>query len=69
MALKGCCVTVVGGTWGSFGDGIIDMGGEGGPPPGYLPMIAVYESGAMIDSCVKDDATPENVEAMIKKYI
>ncbi len=29
MALKGCCVTVVGGTWGSFGDGVIDMGGEG----------------------------------------
>ena len=34
-----------------------------------LPVIAVYENGAMIDSCVKDDATPENVEAMIKKYI
>ena len=33
------------------------------------PVIAVYENGAMIDSCVKDDATPENVEAMIKKYI
>lgn len=28
-AFKGCCVTVVGGTWGSFGDGVIDMGGEG----------------------------------------
>jgi len=28
-ALKGCCVTVVGGTWGSFGDGVIDMGGAG----------------------------------------
>lgn len=34
-----------------------------------LPVIAVYENGEMIDSCVKDDATPENVEAMIKKYI
>lgn len=33
-----------------------------------LPVIAVYEHGEMIDSCVKDDATPENVEAMIKKY-
>lgn len=33
-----------------------------------LPVIAVYENGKMIDSCVKDDATPENVEAMIKKY-
>ncbi len=34
-----------------------------------LPVIAVYENGAMIDSCVKDDATPENVETMIRKYI
>ena len=34
-----------------------------------LPVIAVYEGGVMIDSCVKDDATPENVEAMIKKYL
>ena len=33
-----------------------------------LPVIAVYENGEMIDSCVKDDATPENVETMIKKY-
>lgn len=28
-ALKCCCITVVGKTWGSFGDGVIDMGGEG----------------------------------------
>ena len=34
-----------------------------------LPVVAIYENGAMVDSCVKDDATPENVEAMIKKYI
>lgn len=34
-----------------------------------LPVIAVYENGQMIDSLVKDDATPENVEAMIKKYV
>lgn len=34
-----------------------------------LPVIAVYENGVMIDSCVKDDATVENVENMIKKYI
>ena len=32
-----------------------------------LPVIAIYENGTMIDSCVKDDATVENVEAMIKK--
>jgi len=34
-----------------------------------LPVIAIYENGAQIDSCVKEDATPENVEAMIKKYL
>lgn len=34
-----------------------------------LPVIAVYENGVMIDSCVKDDATVENVENMIKKYV
>jgi len=34
-----------------------------------LPVIAVYENGTMIDSRVKDDATPENVEAMIQKYV
>ncbi len=33
-----------------------------------LPVIAIYENGAMIDSLVKDDATPEKVEEMIKKY-
>jgi len=33
-----------------------------------LPVNTIYENGEMIDSCVKDDATPENVEAMIKKY-
>ncbi len=34
-----------------------------------LPVIAIYEGGTMIDSLVKDDATPENVEAMIKRHI
>lgn len=33
-----------------------------------LPVIAIYENGEMVDSRVKDDATPENVEEMIKKY-
>ena len=33
------------------------------------PVIAVYENGEMIDSLVKDDATPEAVEEMIKKYV
>ena len=34
-----------------------------------LPVIAIYKDGAKIDECVKDDATVENIEAMIKKYI
>lgn len=33
-----------------------------------LPVVAVYENGEMVASCVKDDATPENVEEMVKKY-
>lgn len=33
-----------------------------------LPVIAVYENGEMIDSLVKEAATPENVEEMIKRY-
>lgn len=34
-----------------------------------LPVIAIYKDGEKIDEVVKDDATPENVEAMIKKYL
>lgn len=34
-----------------------------------LPVMAVYKDGEKVDECVKDDATPENIEAMIKKYI
>ncbi|MEF9941305.1 MAG: thioredoxin domain-containing protein [Lachnospiraceae bacterium] len=34
-----------------------------------LPVIAIYKGGEKIDECVKDDATPENIETMIKKYI
>lgn len=34
-----------------------------------LPVIAIYKDGEKIDECVKDDATVENIEAMIKKYI
>ncbi|MBE6990530.1 MAG: thioredoxin family protein [Ruminococcaceae bacterium] len=33
-----------------------------------LPVIAIYQGGEMVESLVKDDATPENVEAMVKKY-
>ena len=34
-----------------------------------LPVIAIYKDGEKVEELVKDDATPENVEAMIKKYI
>ena len=33
-----------------------------------LPVTAIYKDGEKVEECVKDDATPENVEAMIKKY-
>ena len=33
-----------------------------------LPVIAIYENGAMIDSRGKEEATPESVLEMIKKY-
>lgn len=31
-----------------------------------LPVIAIYKGGEKVAECVKDDATPENIEAMIK---
>lgn len=34
-----------------------------------LPVIAVYLGGEKTDELVKDDATPENIEAMIRKHI
>ena len=34
-----------------------------------LPVIAIYENGEKIEELVKEDATPENVENMIKKYL
>ena len=34
-----------------------------------LPVVAVYKDGEKLEELVKDDATKENVEAMIKKYI
>lgn len=33
-----------------------------------LPVIAIYKGGQKVAECVKDDATPENVEKMIKEY-
>lgn len=34
-----------------------------------LPVMAIYKDGQKIDEVVKDDATAESIEAMIKKYI
>lgn len=34
-----------------------------------LPVIAIYKGGEKIEELVKDDATPEAVEEMIKKYL
>jgi len=34
-----------------------------------LPVIAVYKDGEKVEELVKDDATAENVKAMIRKYI
>lgn len=34
-----------------------------------LPVMAIYKDGEKIDEVVKDDATPESIEAMIQKYI
>lgn len=40
-ALKGCCITVVGKEWGSFGDGVIDMGGEGAKHTYWSKLINI----------------------------
>jgi len=34
-----------------------------------LPVIAIYKDGEKVEELVKDDATPENIEVMIKKYV
>jgi thioredoxin 1 len=34
-----------------------------------LPVMAIYQNGQKVDECVKDDATRQNIEAMIKKYL
>ncbi|WP_077369974.1 thioredoxin TrxA [Anaerosalibacter sp. Marseille-P3206] len=34
-----------------------------------LPVIAIYKDGEKVDERVKEDATIENIEEMIKKYI
>lgn len=34
-----------------------------------LPVIAVYKDGEKVEELIKEDASPENIEAMIQKYI
>lgn len=34
-----------------------------------LPVIAIYKGGEKVAECVKDDATVENIEKMIKEYL
>ncbi len=34
-----------------------------------LPVIAVYKDGEKVEELVKEEATPEKVEELIKKYI
>ncbi len=34
-----------------------------------LPTLAVYKDGEKLEEVTKDDATIENIEALIKKYI
>lgn len=33
-----------------------------------LPVIAIYKAGEKVAECVKDDATPENIEIMLKEW-
>lgn len=34
-----------------------------------LPVMAIYQNGVMVDSVVKDEATADSIEAMIKRYL
>ena len=34
-----------------------------------LPVIAIYKGGEKVEECVKEDATVENIENMIQKYL
>ena len=34
-----------------------------------LPVMAIYQNGEKVEELVKEDATRENIEAMIKKYL
>lgn len=34
-----------------------------------LPVVAIYKDGAKVEELVKEDATAENIEKMIQKYL
>jgi len=34
-----------------------------------LPVMAIYENGVKVEELVKDDATEQNIEAMISRHI
>jgi thioredoxin 1 len=34
-----------------------------------LPVMAIYKDGEKVEELVKDECTPEAIEAMIKKYV
>ena len=34
-----------------------------------VPVMAIYKGGEKVEELIKDDATPEAIEAMIQKYI
>lgn len=34
-----------------------------------LPVISIYKDGEKVEELIKENATPENVEALIQKYI
>ncbi|MDD4802248.1 MAG: thioredoxin family protein [Syntrophomonas sp.] len=34
-----------------------------------LPTMAIYQNGSKAEELIKDDATQENIEKMIKKYL
>ena len=34
-----------------------------------LPVMAIYKNGEKVEELVKDQATEENIEAMVEKYI
>lgn len=34
-----------------------------------LPVMAIYQNGVKVEELIKEDATRDNIEAMIKKYL